>query len=51
MKQMEKNLTLRLNEEQVNKLDEVRKHTREATYIDWLIKNRVWDIFYSLYIR
>ena len=32
MKQMEKNLTLRLNEEQVNKLDEVRKHTREATY-------------------
>ncbi len=32
MSYMEKSLTLRLNEEQVTKLDEVRKHTREKTY-------------------
>lgn len=38
MKQMEKSLTLRLNEEQVTKLDKVRKHTREATYNKTVIR-------------
>ena len=35
---MDKNLTLRLNEKQVAKLDEVRKHTREATYNKTVIR-------------
>jgi len=49
---MEKNLTIRLDKEQVDKLDEVRKHTREATYNKTIIRvieeyfrtNKLWTM-------